>query len=134
MLVGGKKLCAKTFENETLQHIIPSSTVQDFQISGKKKGKMHLRPCIGEEGMCIRIPHSKVLTFDTTLNLACSWCWTLNSLPPYSWPLTHLFGQVSHCPKGLSHCGDCKQGRDSVGILARVRLVFNSSHKKAVRQ
>ena len=37
MLVGGKKTCAKTFENETLQHIIPSSAVQDFQISEKKK-------------------------------------------------------------------------------------------------
>lgn len=82
MLVGGKKPCAQTFENETPQHIIPSSAAQDFQISGKKK--MHVRPCLGEEGMCIRIPPCKVLTFDTTLNPACSWCWAPNSLPPCS--------------------------------------------------
>ena len=44
MLVGGKKTCAKTFENETLQHIIPSSAVQDFQISEKKKNAHETMP------------------------------------------------------------------------------------------
>lgn len=131
MLVDSKKLCAKTFENETL----PKHNL--FLCSARFSNKW-------EKGKCTwDLP--KRMHVHRNLPAAKCWhltpLWTLhaagvglNSLPPCSWPLTHPSGQQPQCLKGSSQGGDCKQGEDWVGILAREQSVFNGSHQKAVHQ
>lgn len=130
--VGGRqKTCAKTFENETLQHIIPSSAVQDFQISEKEKCTWD-----HEKKVCAKNPlRCKVLTFDTTLSPAHQLVLGSEFSPTLFLALSLI--PLAKCPCALGATPNTRLlagQRMKLALSARVWATSNSTHQKPVHQ